>query len=146
MSASITQHSSTDMKMNNRLVKGLMKKGERTGAGGVGGALERSRKRKVEDDGGRGGAGPCFHVIEKSRQTNQTCRTLGEKSRRKSGKFSKVQTSQLFDKTRAPSTASMDTSLESILPGLTSSLESEDGCDSPRVEGPGHSLPVVGVK
>ncbi|KAI4716472.1 hypothetical protein E4T48_07332 [Aureobasidium sp. EXF-10727] len=34
----------------------LTKKGERTGAGGVGGALERSRKRKVDDDGGRGGA------------------------------------------------------------------------------------------
>ncbi|KAH0386812.1 hypothetical protein KCU92_g2317, partial [Aureobasidium melanogenum] len=33
----------------------LTKKGERTGAGGVGGALERSRKRKVDDDGGRGG-------------------------------------------------------------------------------------------
>ncbi|KAI5239245.1 hypothetical protein E4T42_08745 [Aureobasidium subglaciale] len=35
----------------------LTKKGERTGAGGVGGALERSRKRKNDDDGGRGGAG-----------------------------------------------------------------------------------------
>jgi len=38
-------------------IERLTKKGERTGAGGVGGALERSRKRKVEDDGGRGGAG-----------------------------------------------------------------------------------------
>lgn len=33
----------------------LTRKGERTGAGGVGGALERSRKRKNDDDGGRGG-------------------------------------------------------------------------------------------
>ncbi|THY04447.1 hypothetical protein D6D01_10100 [Aureobasidium pullulans] len=39
-------------------IERLTKKGERSGAGGVGGALERSRKRKVDDnDGGRGGAG-----------------------------------------------------------------------------------------
>jgi U3 small nucleolar ribonucleoprotein protein LCP5 len=67
--------------------------------------------------------GPCLHVIVDSRQTSQT-KPVGEKVAAFLGNSQKVQGHCIFQHNITMATANMDTSLASILPGLTSSLES----------------------